>query len=298
MKIKFYETAKPLNPKQDRMNLKSIKYIYSKIRLNKKVSKLDTLKTGTEDGMAYIQTKDGMVFYGIKSAAKDRKYYNLLSNRAKKRIPFSCYQLACDIIIRYHEGGLKYGGPRKELFYNVKKGDVIAEMGAYMGHYTLYLSKKAGNSGKVIAIEPMPDNVSILKRNILSNAIENVVVVPKGVWKQKDEMTFNRRKGDNQSGSLQLSYDNSSELKVEVNSLDNILAEQNIKHVNFMLIQLNGVEIEALEGLIKTKPLNMAIAARYKKDGKDAAPLIKEILVSRGYIVTIVNKDYVFAKLS
>src|SRR5258708_37060432 len=38
----------------------------------------------------------------------------------------------------------------------VEKGAYCADIGAHLGYYTLELSRLAGPSGKVIAIEPMP----------------------------------------------------------------------------------------------------------------------------------------------
>ena len=64
-----------------------------------------------------------------------------------------------------------------------------------------------------------------------------------------------------------------------------------------MLIQLNGVEPEALEGLTNYKPIHIAIASRYSKNSKPAAPIIAGVLQERNYKSTIVKRDFVFAEL-
>lgn len=280
------------------MKISDIKYIWNRIQLTRKISKLQIEKAGVDsEEIPYVKLKNGPVFYGLISCPKDKKYYNLLPTKLKSILPFESFLVANDIVIRYFEGGLKLGGPRKELFYRTKPGDYVAEMGAYMGHYTIYLSEKVGKNGKVIAIEPMPDNLKILRKNITENNLNNVVIVPKGVWKEKDEMIFHRKKGDHQSGSVELNYKNNDSLKILVDSLDNILQEQNIKHIDFMLIQLNGVEPEALEGLKNYKPNHIAIASRYSKNNKPVAPIIANVLQERNYKSTIVKRDFVFAEL-
>ncbi|MCD4833170.1 MAG: FkbM family methyltransferase [Bacteroidales bacterium] len=280
------------------MKISDIKYIWNRIQLTRKISKLQIEKAGVDsEEIPYVKLKNGPVFYGLISCPKDKKYYNLLPTKLKSILPFESFLIANDIVIRYFEGGLKLGGPRKELFYKTKPGDYIAEMGAYMGHYTIYLSEKVGKNGKVIAIEPMPDNLKILRKNITENNLDNVVIVPKGVWKEKDEMIFHRKKGDRQSGSIELNYKNNDSLKIPVDSLDNILQEQNIKHIDFMLVQLNGVEPEALEGLTNYKPNHIAIASRYSKNNKPVAPIIANVLQERNYKSTIVKRDFVFAEL-
>lgn len=280
------------------MKLSDITYILNRLKLTYKVSTLNIESAGINDNIPFVKLKKGPVFYGLKSKAKDKKYYKLLPRKIKSLLPFDAFLVANDIIIRYHEGGLKLGGPKKELFYKTKAGDYIAEMGAYMGHYTIYLSEKVGENGKVIAIEPMPDNLKILKKNVVENNLKNVVIVPNGVWKEKDEMIFHRKKGDHQSGSVQLNYENDDTLKIPVDSLDNILKEQKVQQVDFMLIQLNGVETEALEGLKNYKPLHIAIAARYSKDANSASKLISNILMERNYTTEIVKREFVFAELN
>ena len=110
-------------------------------------------------------------------------------------------------------------------------------------------------------------------------------------------MIFNRKKGDNQSGSVELNYNQEDKLKISVDSLDNILSENDIKNIDFMLIQLNGVEVEALEGLRKYKPKHIAIAARYSKNNKSVIPIITNILEERNYICKVEKHDFVFSEL-
>lgn len=280
------------------MKIKDITYILNRIGLVKKIAKLNIDMAGIDsDNLPFVRLNNGTVFYGPESKAKDRKYYNLLHKNVKKKLPFRTFVIAGDIVVRYMEGGLKYKGPKKEMYYKVKNGDNIAEMGAYMGFYTLYLSEKVGNDGHIIAIEPIPDNVKYLRKNIEANNIKNVTIVPKGVWKEKSVMTFSRKVGDNQSASVELNYNNNTTFDVNVDSLDNILTDNKMERINFMLIQLNGVEPEALMGLSRYKPQNFAIAARYSKENENAAKKIRKVLNERGYSCNIEDKEFVFAKL-
>lgn len=279
------------------MNLADIKYIKNRLVLLRKISHLSIEKAGIEDEMPYVKLKNGPVFYGIKSPEKHRKYYNLLSNKLQKQLPFECFMVANDIIIRYKEGGLMYGGPRKEHFYKVKSNDVVAEMGSFLGHYTIYLSERVGEKGTVIAIEPIPENIKVLKKNIEANNLQNVKIVPKGVWKQSGEMNFAQKSDDNQSGSVEIHYEDGNSFLLPVDSLDNILTECNVQHIDFMIIQLNGVEIDALNGLTKFSPKNLSIAARYNKREEDAPLLIHNLLVKRNYTTHILKQKFVYASL-
>jgi FkbM family methyltransferase len=274
---------------------KTIDLIFQKIRVTRAIKKLKVTDAGNDNGIPYVELGNGMRFYGLAPSGKDRKYYDLLPGNMKRRIPFESYKVAMDIVIRYVEGGLKLGGARKEYNYKVKEGDVVAEMGAYMGFYTMYLAEKVGSRGHVIAIEPMPDNLEYLKKNLAYNKIRNVSLVEKGVWNKNMIQTFHQDHHDKQSASLVLKEGNRKQFNIEVNTLDTILKKHEVEKVDFMLIQLNGIEPEALEGLQLVQPANMAIAARYKSGGIHPVPRIKELLYSRGYQVVIKNRNYVYA---
>lgn len=279
--------------------LQSADYIYNKIRITKKINDLSIVKAGVDtDETPYVQLGNKLYFYGFKSSDKDLKYYRLLLKKTKEILPFICFRVAQDIVIRYYEGGLKLGGPKKEEYYKVKPADVVAEMGAYQGFYTMYLAEKAGKYGTVIAIEPFEENLFFLRKNILSNELSNVIIVNRGVWKEKAELTFFRSGDDMQSGSIKLQNGNKNKIEIPVDSLDNILKENNISEVNFMIIQLNGAEKEAILGMTNYKPLNIAIAARYKSEGESVAGSLASILGDRNYMVRILKRNYIYAELT
>lgn len=278
--------------------LKSFSSFYTKVSLLSKIKHIYISGSGKDNIGLYVFLKDGIKFYGKPTRNKLYKYYSLLPPKYKKIFKVEYLQIIFDIIIRYLERGLKLGGPQKEMFYTPKNGDVIAEMGAYMGYYTLYLSQLVGERGRIIAIEPMPDNLEFLKNNIEKNNIKNVTIVPKGVWNEPGELTFYKNKDDHQSGSLLLKNNNKDKIEIPVDSLDNIIDKAQVNDVDFMIIQLNGAEYEALQGLTKIRPKNLAIAARYDKDHIKTSEKIKQLLEQRNYTVTIVKQDYVFAKLN
>ena len=59
---------------------------------------------------------------------------------------------------------------------NVKRGDIVVDVGAHIGYFTVILADIVGDRGKVFAFEPNPKTFSILKKNIETNNIKNVVL--------------------------------------------------------------------------------------------------------------------------
>ncbi|MCA1762593.1 MAG: FkbM family methyltransferase, partial [Flavobacteriales bacterium] len=278
---------------------KTINYIKQRIEQTQKIAQLNVAETGVDkDGDAFIRLVDGPVFYGERAYPKDKKYYYTLPVSVRRRIPFEAMRVAIDIVTRFFEGGLMYGGPFKNDQYQPDSGDIAVEMGAFRGYFILRLCQWVGEKGKVVAIEPMPENVRILKKNIKANSIKNCTVIEKGVWHKADAMVFNKKEKDNQSSSLVISDHGSEKYSVPVDSLDKIFDEAGLQYCDFMVIQLNGVEIDALNGMTKIRPKNMAIAARYDKPGQNAIEAIGSWMKKCGYKHNVVKKRFIYATLN
>ena len=55
----------------------------------------------------------------------------------------------------------------------LKKGDVFLDLGANIGYHTIFAAKLVGQSGKVIAVEPNPQNLQLIYASLLENKITN-----------------------------------------------------------------------------------------------------------------------------
>jgi FkbM family methyltransferase len=58
----------------------------------------------------------------------------------------------------------------------VHEGDVVYDIGAGAGFFTLIAARLAGRTGQVYAFEPDPDRAALLRRNVRRNRFENVLV--------------------------------------------------------------------------------------------------------------------------
>jgi FkbM family methyltransferase len=59
---------------------------------------------------------------------------------------------------------------------SVGPGDRVVDVGAHIGLNTLYMAARVGPSGHVTAIEPAPDNVAVLRRNLAANHLQTVTL--------------------------------------------------------------------------------------------------------------------------
>jgi hypothetical protein len=63
----------------------------------------------------------------------------------------------------------------------IRPGDVVLDIGAKIGYYTLIFARLVGEHGRVYAFEPDPAQFQLLKKNVRANGYQNVVVVNKAV---------------------------------------------------------------------------------------------------------------------
>lgn len=67
-------------------------------------------------------------------------------------------------------------------------GDTVIDAGANAGVFTVMASYLVGESGRIIAIEPDPENLATLKKNIEINGLKNVDIVEKALFSESNQV--------------------------------------------------------------------------------------------------------------
>jgi len=171
----------------------------------------------------------------------------------------------------------------------VKPGDVVLDLGANIGYYTLLLARKVGDKGKVFTFEPDPYYFNLLKKNVKENHYKNVVLANKVVFNKNGKIklqTFPDQRdspkvyGEKQSNDyIGLS---TKDIAVEMVRLDDYL--KNVNTVDFVKIDIEGSEGMAFAGMIKLvrRSKNIKITTEfyprllndYKVDAKTYAEML------------------------
>lgn len=138
-------------------------------------------------------------------------------------------------------------------------GQTIYDVGGYIGMLTIFFARSTGSAGKVITFEPNPDNCKWILENVRVNNFDNVIVKQIALGKQHETMTFAIRSSSTASGSAQediknqiLSEKGAKVLEIEVDSLDNQIAVNNLPKPDFVKIDVEGLEMDVLRGMEKT----------------------------------------------
>jgi FkbM family methyltransferase len=132
----------------------------------------------------------------------------------------------------------------------VKPGDIVLDCGAHAGFFT----DKALRLGaaKVVAVEIDPANLECLRRNFPEEiAMGRVVVHPKGVWSREGSMPFHVGLSNSGMGSLVMASGPST-IPVPLTRIDTVVRELDLPGVNYIKMDIEGAEREALAGAQET----------------------------------------------
>jgi len=134
----------------------------------------------------------------------------------------------------------------------VRKGDTVLDCGANVGVFTRF-ALNAG-AGKVIAIEPAPDNIECLRRNFAQEIAEGrVVVVPKGVWDRPDELELKIEEGNEAAATFVMRLNRVTRtVRVPLLPIDTLVQELGLDRVDFIKMDIEGAEVRALRGARQT----------------------------------------------
>lgn len=180
-----------------------------------------------------------------------------------------------------------------DSFVAVEEGDTVVDVGSFVGGFSIGVAPMAKN---VIAIEPDPRNATCTRKN--TSQFQNVSVIEEAVWKENDMVDFNVSTDPTDNSLLSPDWGGkSSVVSVKANRFDNIMRDAGILDVDFLKMDAEGVEPEALFGIRKTKPKKIAVDCGAERDGDDTCEEVLDLLQSKDYS-TKYQGDMVYAKLS
>lgn len=136
--------------------------------------------------------------------------------------------------------------------------DVIFDVGANIGFYTVLLGKRYPNS-RIFAFEPSSREFNLLEENVITNAISNAnlfqIALSDRIGKQDlfiDEINHG-------TNSLKARKVGSNAELVQLITIDHFVESHKIQKVDLMKIDVEGSELEVLRGgsetILKYKPV-------------------------------------------
>ena len=193
------------------------------------------------------------------------KFFRPRSKLLKFKSPKYGYKFFCRInkddikTMTLHEDGVVE-------HFTPKQGDIVVDIGAHIGRYTIIGSKRVSAQGKVVAIEAHPGNFEMLNRNIKLNQLTNVIPLNYAAYSKETKLKL--YVPDEELGNSiyhTLMERTGKFLEVNTNTLDNLLQENGVEQqqVNWIKIDVEGAELDVLKGstnvLSKSKDIALLI---------------------------------------
>ena len=171
--------------------------------------------------------------------------------------------------------------------FTPKEGDIVVDIGAHIGLYTIISSKRVGTKGKVVAIEAHPGNFEMLTSNIKLNQLTNIIPLNYAVYSKETKLKLYLPSGESgftKYNTIMPNWINTQEKFVEVNAntLDYLLQLNKIRQeeVNWIKIDVEGAEFEVLKGAtnVLSKSKDVAILMELHGPPHIYRPKVEELV--------------------
>ncbi len=183
----------------------------------------------------------------------------------------------------------------KHPLYIPREGDVIVDCGAFVGLYSILVSKICKNNCRIIAIEPAPTTFKLLQENIKLNNVKNIKAFNVALANHEGRMEFLVPKVSTAVSGASTFYQNHLnalnvrdyfKITVNVTTLDNLINNEKLDHVDILKVDVEGAEILVLEGaknLLRNKKISKLIIEIHKTINEPCK--IINIINDFGYII-------------
>ncbi len=147
-----------------------------------------------------------------------------------------------------------------DKYLDIRNGQIFIDVGAHVGKYALRIAKRNPRSS-VIAIEPGSLQFNALVDGINKNKLKNIIPLNIAAWDSTTKLKLKVYSIDTGTSSVMKMPGIGRLMRVEnaeAKSLDDVVNELGIKHVECVKIDVEGAELHVLlgfrNGIIRFKP--------------------------------------------
>jgi FkbM family methyltransferase len=198
------------------------------------------------------------------------------------------------------------------------RGKTIYDLGSHIGIFTIFFAKSSGKKGKVIAFEPNPECYIKTQTNVELNELENVEILNIGIGDKRETKPLFIHHRDDLRGTMKKDFfsliqkekgsKGSRSFQVKVDTLDDCIKENNLPKPDFIKMDIEGMEYNALLGMAGTikkyKPsIHIEVFSALEENKIKHARRIVKFLSSYGYSIyhietkqMVTNKNAQIAK--
>jgi len=164
--------------------------------------------------------------------------------------PIRFYYAPDGIVIDFIEQ--QYRCQTADFAIECEEGDFAIDAGGCWGDTALYFASKAGPSGRVYSFEFLPSNLELYNRNLDMNPdLKRCVdLIQNPIWSTAGEEIAIKANGP--GTSLRPNDSSSDKLSYRTESIDHLVEVGQIEKVDFIKMDIEGAELNALKGAEQT----------------------------------------------
>jgi FkbM family methyltransferase len=131
-----------------------------------------------------------------------------------------------------------------------KRSNVVYDIGAHIGYYTLLAARFTAPGGKIFAFEPLPENFQKLKTHVEINNSTNIVIIEKAVSFNTGVTLFTDSGNDvaNSINENSPMFQFGKTIEVKTAALDDLLENGFLQPPQLVKMDIEGAEYDALRG--------------------------------------------------
>lgn len=133
----------------------------------------------------------------------------------------------------------------------LRPGMVAVDVGANIGYYALLEARLVGKHGRVIAIEPVPENARVFLQNVVANGYSNITFRQTAISDRVGRLPLRLSPKSNWHSLSDVPWP-TRELFVDVCTLDRLLHRETLPSVDLVRMDLEGHELAVINGMRET----------------------------------------------
>jgi FkbM family methyltransferase len=201
----------------------------------------------------------------------------VLNHLALERIgyPIELYYTFGGVVSTFVLKQYEYGKTTPVI--KVQPSDYVIDAGGGWGDTALYFAHAVGTQGRVFTFEFTPENLEIFDRNLKMNPklATRIELDQRALWDVSGKEFDYISQGPGTSLDHTRHHNGGESLRVTTVSIDDLLREKNLAKVDFIKMDVEGAELNALKGAQETictfKP-QLAISVYHKENDLTEIP--------------------------
>lgn len=132
----------------------------------------------------------------------------------------------------------------------LRPGMIVVDVGAHVGLYAIISTSMVSTTGKVYTFEPVPWLAQRLEDNARLNSMTNIKAfnMAVGAKSGKSNLYLSKCGGDEWSSLYQWRLSGNRYIEIPVITLDEFIANNNIKRIDLLKVDTEGSELDVLLG--------------------------------------------------